>query len=133
MAQLFVVLIVFLLIPLLGRFKLKLSYILLISCGVLALFSGMGAQAAWQSVTNIFTDFSSLNTILSVMMVSILGGLMKNYKILDRIVSSIYQIIQNKKIILMILPALIGILIVPGGALLSAPFIYEMGEELYGH
>ena len=30
----------------------------------------------------------------------------------------------------MILPALIGILIVPGGALLSAPFIYEMGEEL---
>ncbi len=130
MGQLFAVLIVFLLIPLLGRFKINLSYILLIACGVLALLSGIGLQAAWQSLTKTFTDFSSLNTILSIMMVSILGGLMKHYKILDKIVSSIYKIIQNKKIILMVLPALVGVLIIPGGALLSAPFINEMGEEM---
>ena len=130
MGQLFAVLIVFLLISLLGRFKINLSYILLIACGVLALLSGIGLQAAWQSLTKTFTDFSSLNTILSIMMVSILGGLMKHYKILDKIVSSIYKIIQNKKIILMVLPALVGVLIIPGGALLSAPFINEMGEEM---
>ena len=130
MTQLFIVIIVFLIIPLLGRFKINLSYILLISCGILALLSGIGAEAAWQSATSIFTDFLSLNTILSVMMVSILGGLMKHYQILDKIVDSIYKIIQNKKIILMILPALVGVLIIPGGALLSAPFIHEIGEEM---
>lgn len=130
MAQLFYVIIVFLIIPLLGRFKINLSYILLIACGILALLSGIGTKAAWQSVINIFIDFSSLNTILSVMMISILGGLMKHYKILDKIVESIYQLIHNKKIVLMILPALIGVLIIPGGALLSAPFINEMGDEM---
>jgi len=130
MTQLFIVFIVFLMIPLLSRFKIKLSYILLIACCILALLSGMGSEAAWNSLTNTFTNFSSLNTILSVMMVSILGGLMKDYKILDKIVESIYKILRNKKIILMVLPALMGVLIVPGGALLSAPFIYEMGEEM---
>ena len=30
----------------------------------------------------------------------------------------------------MVLPALMGVLIVPGGALLSAPFIDEIGEEM---
>ena len=117
-------------IPLLSRFKINLSYTLLAACGILALLSGIGAQAAWKSATSIFTEFLSLNTILSIMMVSILGGLMKHYKILDKIVGSIYQIIQNKKLILMILPALVGVLIIPGGALLSAPFIDEMGEEM---
>ena len=130
MTQLFIVFIVFLIIPLLSRFKINLSYILLISCGALALLSGIGVQAAWQSATSIFTDFSSLNTIISIMMVSILGGLMKHYGILDKIVESTYKIIQNKKVILMVLPALMGVLIVPGGALLSAPFVDEIGEEM---
>ena len=130
MTQLFIVFIVFMMIPLLSRFKINLSYTLLAACGILALLSGIGAQAAWKSATSIFTEFLSLNTILSIMMVSILGGLMKHYKILDKIVGSIYQIIQNKKLILMILPALVGVLIIPGGALLSAPFIDEMGEEM---
>ncbi|MBZ2174998.1 DUF401 family protein [Schnuerera sp. xch1] len=30
----------------------------------------------------------------------------------------------------MIIPAMIGVLIISGGALLSAPFIYNLGEEM---
>lgn len=130
MAQLISVILVFMIIPLLGRFKINLSYTLLIACSILALISGIGIEASLQSVINTFTDSSSLNTILSIMMVSILGGLMKHYKILDKIVESIYQLIQNRKIILMVLPALVGVLIIPGGALLSAPFINEIGDEM---
>lgn len=129
MIQLASVIISFSLIPALGRTKLKLSYILLISAGVLAVISGIGFDAAVKSVTEVFKG-SSINTVLTVLMVSVLGGVMKHYKTLDKIVETILLLVSSKKIILMIIPALIGILIIPGGALLSAPFIYNLGEEM---
>lgn len=129
MAQLFIVIISFILIPVLGKTKLKLSCILFISAGVLAALSGIGTENIVDSVKNTVTG-SSLNTILTILMVSVLGGVMKHYKILDKIVDTIQQIVSSKKTILMIIPALIGVLIIPGGALLSAPFIYNLGEEM---
>ena len=57
MTQLFIVFIVFLMIPLLSRFKIQLSYILLIACCILALLSGMGAEAALQSVKILLRNF----------------------------------------------------------------------------
>ncbi len=129
MIQLASVIISFLLIPVLGRTKLKLSYILLISAGVLAIISGIGFEGTAQSLAEVFKG-SSLSTVLTILMVSVLGGLMKHYKTLDKIVETILLIVSSKKIILMIIPALIGILIIPGGALLSAPFINNLGEEM---
>lgn len=130
MYQLLVVIISFLLIPILIKRKLKLSYTLLIIATVLAVFSNIGIKNATNSVLNVFLHSSSLSTILTVMMVSILGGLMGHYKVLERIVETLEKVIKNKKNILMIIPAFIGLLVVPGGALLSAPFIDNLGEEL---
>jgi hypothetical protein len=59
-----------------------------------------------------------------------LGSLMKQYGLLDQIVHTMLQIISNKKIIMMLIPSMIGVLVVPGGAVLSAPFINSLGEEM---
>lgn len=130
MAQLVSVLISFLFIPILIRLKFKLSYTILISAGILGLLSGLGFETLGGTVISIFTNPSSRTTVLTVMMVSILGGLMRHYKILDKVVETILLIIRNKKNALMIIPAIIGILIIPGGALLSAPFINNIGEGM---
>lgn len=130
MGQILIVIISFILIPILIRLKFKLSYALLISSAVLGILSGGGIQTIIDSVVDVFVDSSSLTTILSVAMVSILGGLMKQYKILEKIVDSMLQVINNKKVILMIIPAMIGLLVVPGGALLSAPFVNKLGEDI---
>lgn len=130
MYQLLVVIISFLLIPILIKRKVKLSYTLLIVAAILAIFSNIGIKNATNSVLNVFVIPSSLSTILTVMMVSILGGLMGHYKILEKIVETLERVIKNKKNILMIIPAFIGLLVVPGGALLSAPFVDNLGEEL---
>lgn len=130
MSQLLSVGISFLLIPLLNRCKLKLSYTLLISSFVLGILSGTGVEAIFHSFVNVFIESSSRNTLLTVTMVSILGGLMKHYKILDKIVEIIFLLIRDKKKILMIIPAMIGVLIIPGGALLSAPFVNNIGEDM---
>ena len=130
MYQLIVVIISFLLIPILIKKKVKLSYTLLIIAAVLAIFSNIGIQNSLNSVSNVFLNAPSRSTVLTVMMVSILGGLMGHYKILEGIVDSLEKVIKNKKNILMIIPSFIGLLVIPGGALLSAPFINNLGEEL---
>lgn len=130
MYQLIAVIVAFLFIPLLIRLKIKLSYTLLITAGILGIISGIGMEAFKESVFSVFMESSSLTTVFAVIMVSILGGLMKHYGILDNIVESMILVIHNKKAILMIIPAMIGVLAVPGGALLSAPFINDLGEEI---
>lgn len=130
MYQLLVVIISFSIIPILIKKKVKLSYTLLIIAGILGIFSNIGINNVANSIFNVFLNSASRSTILTVMMVSILGGLMGHYKILESIVETLEGLIKNKKNILMIIPAFIGLLVVPGGALLSAPFINNIGEEL---
>lgn len=130
MYQLLVVIISFSLIPILIKRKIKLSYTLLIIAAILAIFSNIGIKSATNSVFNVFLNSPSRSTVVTVMMISILGGLIGHYKILEGIVEALEKVIKNKKNILMIIPAFIGLLVIPGGALLSAPFINNLGEEL---
>lgn len=130
MVQLIVVICSYLLIPILIRRKIKLSYTLLITAGLLSAFSGIGGAAVLRILGSMFTSTSSLNTILVVAMVSILGGLMKHYGLLERVVVTLQRITGNKKVSMILIPALIGVLIVPGGAMLSAPFVNTIGQEL---
>mgnify|MGYP000910988906 CR=1 FL=1 len=113
-----------------SQLKLKLSYILIITAIILGLLSGIGVKDLGKIILGVFVKASTRTTILTVMMVSILGGLMKHYKILNNIVELMFNVIRNKKNILIILPAMIGVLIIPGGALLSAPFINRIGEDM---
>ena len=130
MGQFIATIISFMLIPILIKKRVKLSNALLTTTLVLGILSGVGIQTVGETILGVFINPYSRDTILTVLIISILGGLMKHYKILDQIVDTMFKIISNKKIILMMIPALIGILIIPGGAILSAPFIYNMGEEL---
>lgn len=130
MKQLIAIFISFLFIPILIKRKLKLSYTLLITVGVLGILSGLGIKGLGQVIVSTFTNFSTFDTILTVMMVSILGGLMGHYGTLDDIVTGILEVIHNKKNALIIIPAIVGILIMPGGALLSAPFVDGVGDEM---
>ncbi len=130
MTQLFALLASYLLIPILIRRKVKLSHTLLITAVCLGVLSGIGIDSLKEIFTGLWTNPSSLNTILVVAMVSILGGLMNHYGLLGRIVASLQAITQSKKISMVAIPALIGVLIIPGGAMLSAPFVDSIGQEV---
>ena len=130
MYELFAVIISFSIIPILVKKKVKLGFTLLITAGILGILSKLGLGNIWNSVLDVFLNSASRTTVLTVLMVSILGGLISHYKILEEIVNTLEKLIRNKKNILIIIPGLIGFLTVPGGALLSAPFINKLGKEL---
>jgi len=130
MYQLITAILAFMLIPILIKLKVKLGYSILLTSVVLGIVSGIGFQGFSGAVLDVFTQMSSLNTILVVTMVSILGGVMKHYQILDIIVETMQKLIGSKRNIITIIPAMIGVLIIPGGAILSAPFVKKIGGEI---
>ena len=130
MYQLITAVLAFMIIPILIKLKVKLGYSILLTSVVLGIVSGIGFQGFSGAVLDVFTQMSSLNTILVVTMVSILGGVMKHYQILDIIVETMQKLIGSKRNIITIIPAMIGVLIIPGGAILSAPFVKKIGGEI---
>ncbi|RQD72554.1 MAG: DUF401 family protein [Tindallia sp. MSAO_Bac2] len=130
MFQLIATVIAFLVIPVMLRYKFKLSTTIVTTTIILALLSRLGFQALANIAVRVFVDPYSRDTVLTIFIVSMLGGAMKHYGLLDAIVDGILGIVKNKKIVLMLIPSLIGTLIIPGGAILSAPFVDDIGGEV---
>lgn len=128
--QLVSIIVSFLIIPAFIRMKIKLNYALFIVIGILSMLTGLRFKALVNIALSVFINSTSLATILTVIMVGILGGLMRQYKFFDNIAKALLHIIRNKRNILMIIPAMMGLLIIPGGALLSAPFVNNIGNEI---
>lgn len=110
--------------------KAPLGPVLMITGVIMAVIGGLGVGVLGKSLVKVFTTFSSLQTLIVVIEIGILGSILKQYGILDKIVHALEQLIPSKKALIMILPAIMGALPVPGGAFLSAPFVDSLGSEL---
>jgi len=61
--------------------------------------------------------------------VSIIGALLGKYSIIDEVIKYFSKIVSSRRITLMSIPALVGLLSVPGGAIVSAPFVDKLGDK----
>jgi len=130
MRQFLAILIAFLLMPFWRKKKLGFGPTLLLTGCILSLIAGMEIPRAVGAFTGVFTTPNTVYTIIAVILVGVLGNLLKQYGILDRIVADLKVVVHNKKAIIMLLPAVMGLLSVPGGAHLSAPFVDSVGGEI---
>ncbi|OWZ84729.1 DUF401 family protein [Natranaerobius trueperi] len=97
---------------------------------ILGIFSGMNFSKMLKTTYNSLTDPTTVNLLLIVLCISIFGTILKQTNCLETMVTSLTKIIPNKKVLLAILPSLIGMLTVPGGAVMSAPMIKEAGDKI---
>lgn len=130
MRQIIAVIIGFSFIPILTKRKVPIAYSILASAFIMMLISGLGLN----SIGNIFKatvlDPKKIGQYLTVVEIGVLGVLLKKYDFIQIIIEKLNQVVANKKLQLMFIPALIGLLVVPGGAIISAPFIDKIGDEL---
>lgn len=120
----------FSLMPLWSKRKMGFGPMLLLTGLILSLVAGLAPMTILQNFILIFTTPSTLKTIIVVVVVGMLGALMKRYGILDKIVEELKVLISSQKAIITVLPAVIGMLSVPGGAALSIPFVDKIGEDM---
>ncbi len=124
-----VILAFFLLSVLTSRLKWNLALSMAVCGLVIHLFALRSLERIYTAFINIFS-FSSVNVIATIFLIGVLSSLMKHYQFLDGIISSLKSLLRNRKLLLGMIPFIIGTLSVPGGALLSAPFADDLGKEM---
>ena len=130
MKQTLAVIVGFSFIPILTKKKVPIAYSILISALVMMLIPGLGLDVIGQIFKSTMLEPKKIGQYLIVLEIGILGALLKKYGFIEIIIDKLNKVVANKKLQLMFLPALIGLLMVPGGAIISAPFIDKIGDEL---
>lgn len=75
-------------------------------------------------------DQLTVSIVLGTFGIMLLSQLYKETKLINRMSESLSRIINNPKIVIGVLPAVLGLLPVAGGALMSAPLVDSEAEKL---
>ncbi|MFO7678036.1 MAG: DUF401 family protein [Thermoplasmatota archaeon] len=140
MLNIFGVIIAFLVVILLIRKKINFGISLLIGSLILGLFSlqiiepiqipKAIIQASFYSFTEqqFFTETLELGLLMTI--IFILAKSMKETKAITKLIESLQTFFSNGGT-LGVIPAVYGLMPIPGGALFSAPLIHEEGEKFH--
>jgi hypothetical protein len=96
-----------------------------------------GLIGSFQELSNFYLaafstlmDFSFWQVIITIFGIFLLSELMKNSGDMDEFSKSIQHVFIGSELIIAMVPALIGLLPMPGGAMFTAPIVKEVGERL---
>jgi len=88
----------------------------------------------WQSIPTVVyqttVDTLTIAVVLATFGIMLLSQLYKETGVINKLSASASRIIKNSKIVLSVLPAIVGLLPVAGGALMSAPLVDSEAEKL---
>jgi len=105
------------------RKKIFVGYILLGAGLLTAILYGAEASAMFDSYKNLFVSRYFLQLYAIIIIITFLGRILRELGYLDRLVNSSEDLIGGARTAAGVLPALIGLMPMPGGALLSAPLV----------
>ena len=75
-------------------------------------------------------DLSMMSVVLATFGIMLMSQLYKETRVINDLSESLSRIIKNSKLLVSILPAIIGLLPVAGGALMSAPLVEAETDKL---
>jgi integral membrane protein (TIGR00529 family) len=112
------------------RLKWDVGLALLAGSVILAIFTPMppGAFGAALKVAVLSRD--TLDLSLIILLIGMLGYLLKATGALDMMVDSLLSLLGDARYLLVAIPGIIGVLTVPGGAIMSAPMVGQVGAQI---
>jgi len=116
-------------VVLLGR-KWNLGLVLLLASAATGLLFGYPVLDVARDAFTTTVDVLTLRLALAVVMIMVLGELLRQTAALEGMVESLQALIPNGRVVIAALPALVGLLPMVGGAMLSAPMVNEVGDRL---
>jgi uncharacterized protein len=130
MTEVLCILFTFAVILMLLRKKVPLGYSLLIGSGLLAIMARMSPLQFASTSYTALTEPAAITLLATVVLLGVLGYILKETGSLQRMVESLQGLFHSKKTIIGLIPGLIGLVSVPGAAVISAPMIDELGDDL---
>lgn len=135
----------FVVMVMLIRRGVAIGYVLLIAAVLLGLAMGVGfapaepPSLAWaltgaanlaHTMLQAIVDPKSIRLLCLVLAVNVFGGVMKRVEKLKALSDSLLALLRDRRWAMGSLASLIGLLPMPGGAMLSAPMVGEMARDL---
>ncbi len=100
--------------------------------GIFILILSMGKPPA-ESARLLYRGLTSevtLELVFAVGLISLLSRMLKDMGFLENLMESVVHLFRSAKAALVIIPALIGLFPVVGGAIMSAPMVDDLGDRL---
>jgi len=111
------------------RKKWNLGYIMLIASLLLGAAFGLSPIQLGKNFVLALVDPMTLRLIGLVVLVYILSGVLRRIESLKDLVDSLRQLVKDYRLILAFIPALLGLIPMPAGAIFSAPMVKEIGNR----
>ena len=113
-----------------ARFKIPLGVGFLCGAATMGLLSGLGAAGTMDAFLTCFASRETWVFVLVVMLVFALSASLRHAGSLDVLVQASFRLVRNRRMRVACLPALVGLLPMPGGAVVSAPMVDSTAGDL---
>jgi integral membrane protein (TIGR00529 family) len=118
--------------------KVKLGRAMLLSSVALAILLRVTPAEFWQTYTYEWqnkplsqtTGYLFITLTALVILVNILGTAFKETGVSQRLVPALHGLFKSRRFALAAIPMMMGLLPTPGGIMLSAPMVREMGDHI---
>lgn len=122
--------IAFIVITVLVQRKVPLGLSLMTGAAIVGLTSGEGPLTLLRVAFEALVEPTAVDLMLTLALLSVLGYIMQERGLLARMVELLQVVMRSTKLTIMLVPSIIGTLLVTGGAIMSAPTVRQLGEEL---
>jgi len=109
--------------------KWKLEYVILLASLLIGVFFGLGPVQIGKNFILALIDPSTLRLMGIIVLVYILSGVLRKVESLKDLTNSLQQLVKDYRLILAFIPALLGLIPMPAGAMFSAPMVKEIGDR----
>jgi integral membrane protein (TIGR00529 family) len=111
------------------RRKWKLGYIMLLASLLIGVFFDLSPVQIGKNIIWALIDPMTLRLMGIIILVYILSGVLRKVESLKDLVDSLQQLVKDYRLILAFIPALLGLIPMPAGAMFSAPMVKEIGDR----
>ena len=130
MTEIIKLLVVIAIIIFLIRKKWNLGYIILLSSLLVGVFFNLSPIQIGNNFVLALIDPITLKLIGIIVLVYILSGVLRKVESLRDLVDSLQELVKDYRLILAFIPALLGLIPMPAGAMFSAPMVKEVGDRV---
>ena len=109
--------------------RVNLGFVLLLASLVLGVTSGLDLGGFMHVAWLTFTDYTTYELVLSVALISALGNCLKETNIMTNLIENLRGFCSSR-LLIAVIPVVFGLLPMPGGALMSAPFNQGEADRL---
>jgi integral membrane protein (TIGR00529 family) len=129
MFELLKLLLVFLLILLLVRKRVPLGLSILAGGFFLGLLFRLSPIRILESSGLAAVEWPTIHLLIIVLLILVFGDFLKAVKSLESLSVGLEGLFKSTRLLLMFLPALVGLLPMPAGAMMSAPMVEQIGSR----